>query len=118
MDRRARRVDPEITWGHGSTTNPNRRSNEDVDPFYVNKPTGQRQLQNLYHLFTIAQHLQPDPRYAWLLSLNPQHDEPPGWFVWFPWRRSTPIRSPRRPRTAADAQRGLPGDGLGDPAGR
>jgi hypothetical protein len=56
-----------------------------VDPFFVNKPTSQRQLQNLYHLLTIAQHLEPDPRYAWLLSLNPQHDEPPGWFVWFPW---------------------------------
>jgi hypothetical protein len=75
----------QITWGHGSTTNPNRRSNEDVDPFYVNKPTGQRHLQNLYHLFTIAHHLEPDPPYAWLLGLNPRHDEPPGWFVWFPW---------------------------------
>ena len=75
----------QITWGHGSTTNPNRRSNEDVDPFYVNKPTAHPHLQNLYHLFTIAQHLEPDPRYAWLLGLNPQHNEPPGWFVWFPW---------------------------------
>lgn len=75
----------QITWGHGSTTNPNRRSNEDVDPFYVNKPTAHPALQNLYHLFTIALYLEPDARYAWLLGLNPRHDEPPGWFVWFPW---------------------------------
>jgi len=80
----------QITWGHVSTHGPgiDHQHGGHVDPFYVNKPDARPDYFNLYHIFTIANHLQPDPRYEWLLGLNPWHNEPVGtdvWSVWFPW---------------------------------
>jgi hypothetical protein len=81
----------QITYGHGATTgaNCNRASHEDIDPFYVNKPAALPEQQNLYHLFAIAHHLRPDPRYSWLLGRNPRRNEALGWTLswrlWFPW---------------------------------
>lgn len=78
----------QVTWGDGSTRSPvsgNDQNSGFIDPFYVNKPDARPADWNLYHSFTIANHLQPDPRYEWLLGRNARHDEALGWFCWFPW---------------------------------
>jgi len=72
------------TWGDGSTAPPNRVNNESGDAYFVNKPNIFPERQNLYPILEIAYHAWKDPRYAYLLSLNPRRDERLGWFEYLP----------------------------------
>ncbi len=72
------------TWGDGSTSPPNRVNNESGDAYFVNKPNIFPERQNLYPVLEIAYHAWKDPRYAYLLALNPRRDERLGWFEYLP----------------------------------
>jgi hypothetical protein len=72
------------TWGDGSTCPPNRVNNESGDAYFVNKPNIFPERQNLYPILEIAYHAWKDPRYAYLLALNPRRDERLGWFEYLP----------------------------------
>jgi len=73
-----------VTWGDGSTSPPNRVNNESGDAYFVNKPNIFPERQNLYPIVEIAYHAWKDPRYAYLLALNPRRDERLGWFEYLP----------------------------------
>lgn len=73
-----------VTWGDGSTAPPNRVNNESGDAYFVNKPNIFPERQNLYPIVEIAYHAWKDPRYAYLLALNPRRDERLGWFEYLP----------------------------------
>jgi hypothetical protein len=73
-----------MTWGDGSTAPPNRINNEAGDAYFVNKPNIFPQLQNLFPVVELAYHAWKEPRYAYLLSLNGDRNEPPGWFEYVP----------------------------------